>query len=165
MGFDTSLLTDELFVRVQTMQLTHLGFHIHPERLFILADCREIKDEAYIKQIVEIGNRYFEIDICVLTSEGDKVVEDDNIYTIEDVETEKEMLLASKATAILTTDTELLSLAKELLKPIYEPASSFIAPIAEHLQKMGINREGTSSLAIGIDDTTQKIKYGCDTDA
>lgn len=165
MGFDTALLTDELFVRVQTMQLTHLGFHMHPDRLFILADCRTIKDETYIKQIIDIGNRYFEIDICVLTSEGDAVIEDTNIYTIEDVSEEKELLLAAKAKAIITDNSILTELGKKLLKPLYSPAKTLLSPIAEHLQKVGINREGTAALRINDDETTEKIYYDSETDA
>lgn len=161
---DKSLLKDELFRRRTQMQLMRSGYCIVPDRFFILFSATNNSDLQTLETLaLKLAHRYFEIDV-VFASNTEIIVinsairEADNSYVLENLTDEQLVYLHQTAVAALTTCEDLTEISHEIgANVMFGAHETLYDKLCALLQQKGINREGTSTLAIAEDDTTTKL--------
>lgn len=116
-------VTDPAKERILTLQLARKGFGIHPERDFLYMDMGDRSAVACNRVLNKLAEIHYEADFVIATTshfEEDPLLDEDNIYLVENVTEELNQFLGFKSRAALTEEVALETPQDELIKIIGE---------------------------------------------
>lgn len=116
-------VTDPSVERVLTMRLAQKGFGIHPERDFLYMHMGNMHEVSFNKILNKLAEIHYEADFVVsstTTFSDDPLLDEDNIYLVNEVSDELHQFLDFKSRAKLSEEVALNTDEKELIQIIGE---------------------------------------------